>query len=193
MKSAGVAAVILAAGGSRRLGRPKQLVDYQGETLIARSVRIAREAGLEPVVVVVGAEREAVRAAARAKVSFAENDDWREGIASSMRAGLKAVEEIAPDAAGVVMMACDQPRLTAEHLLRLVDGFAAGALVCSMYAGVRGVPAVFPRSMFPELMKLSGDVGARKLLGHGGWSVVEVPFDGGEVDIDAPEDLGRLH
>jgi molybdenum cofactor cytidylyltransferase len=192
MKSAGVAAIILAAGASRRLGRPKQLVEYKGETLIARAARIAREAGLEPVVVVLGAEREAVRAAVRAKVVFAENDEWQEGIASSMRAGLKAVEEVAPGAEGVLMMPCDQPQLTAEHLSRLVDCFADGAMVCSTYAGVRGVPAVFAREAFPALMMLSGDVGARKLLVDPVRRVIEVAFEGGEVDIDAPEDLGRL-
>jgi CTP:molybdopterin cytidylyltransferase MocA len=185
-----VAAIVLAAGASRRLGRPKQLVEYRGETLIARAVRIAGEAGLDPVIVVLGAEREAVRAAVpREGVVFVENDAWAEGIASSMRAGLKA---LGPDVVGALMMPCDQPRLSAEHLSRMVSLFTEDAIVASTYASVRGVPAVFPQEAWSELMKLSGDVGARRLLQSPAWAVVEVVFEGGDVDIDAPEDLERL-
>jgi CTP:molybdopterin cytidylyltransferase MocA len=185
-----IAAIILAAGASRRLARPKQLVEYRGETLIARAVRIAVEAGLEPVIVVLGAERVAVRTAVRDEgVVFVENDAWAEGIASSMRAGLKA---LGPDVAGALMMPCDQPRLSADHLSRMVGSFRDGAIVASTYAGVRGVPAVFARDSWSELMKLSGDVGARRLLMNPAWTVVEVVFEGGEVDIDAPEDLEGL-
>jgi CTP:molybdopterin cytidylyltransferase MocA len=188
-----IAAIILAAGASRRLGRPKQLVEYKGERLIERAVRIAREAGLEPVIVVLGAEMDAVRAQVRdERVLFVENDAWQEGIASSMRAGLDMLETIGPDAEGALIMPCDQPRLNAEHLSWMASLFVEGSIVASTYAGVRGVPAVFPRNAWSELMKLSGDVGARKLLSSPEWRVVEVAFEGGEVDIDAPEDLAEL-
>ena len=191
MKGVGVAAIILAAGASRRLGRPKQLVQYEGETLIARAVRIAHEAELQPVIVVLGAEADAVRAAVRdERVLFVENDAWPEGIASSMRAGLRGVPA---DAAGALMMPCDQPRLSAAHLWHMVSSFAEGrTVVASTYAGVRGVPAVFPRDTWSELMKLAGDVGARRFLMDSALPVVEISFEGGEVDIDAPEDLEQL-
>jgi len=196
MSDVPVAAVILAAGASRRLRRPKQLVEYEGETLLARAIRLAREAGFSPVVVVLGAEREAIRAgAALGDAVVVENEAWQEGIASSMRAGLRAIAEREPGAAGALMMPCDQPRLSADHLRRLLSAFRAEdgeAIVASVYAGARGVPALFPAAMFPRLNLLAGDVGARRLLMNSKWPVVEVAFEGGEVDIDAPEDLDEL-
>lgn len=192
MNPSQVAAIILAAGASRRLGRPKQLVEYNAETLIARAVRIARDAQLHPVIVVLGANADAVRLAAGPSVLFAENHSWEEGIASSMRAGLTAVRSAAPEALGALIMPCDQPCLTTAHLSRLADSFAGEHIVCSTYAGVRGVPAVLPRDTWNDLMNLRGDVGARKLLIDPARHVLEIPFEGGELDIDAPEDLDQL-
>jgi molybdenum cofactor cytidylyltransferase len=196
MTNASVAAIILAAGASRRLGTPKQLVQYKGETLLARAIRIAREAGLSPLIVVLGAESDAMRAAVKAEDAvFVENDAWREGIASSMRAGLDAMKDLAPHSTGVLIMPCDQPRLSADHLRRLMNTFSAEAvpcIVCSAYGGVRGVPAVFPLSAVPALKGLTGDVGARRLLADPPCRVIEVAFAGGEIDIDAPQDLAQL-
>lgn len=195
MTDAVVAAIVLAAGASKRLGRPKQLVRYQGETLLGRALRLAREAGLSPVIVVLGAEGDAIRAAVKAEDAvFVANGAWREGIASSMRAGLEAMEDVAHHSAGVLMMPCDQPRLSAAHLGALVGAFRGDseAIACSTYAGVRGVPAVFPMSAVPALKGLTGDVGARKILADAPCRVIEVAFAGGEIDIDAPEDLARL-
>jgi molybdenum cofactor cytidylyltransferase len=191
-----VAAVILAAGASRRPGRPKQLIPYQGETLLARAIRFAKDAGFHPVVAVLGAERDAIRAAIPpGSAVFIDNDAWQEGIASSMRAGLRAIAEHTPQPAGVLMMPCDQPRLTADHLRMLLGAFRAENgpfIVASLYSGVRGVPALFPAAMFPQLNSLSGDTGARKLLLDPPVPVLEVAFPGGEVDIDSPDDLAHL-
>jgi molybdenum cofactor cytidylyltransferase len=196
VSGAEVAAVILAAGASRRLGRPKQLIDYEGETLLKRAVRLAREAGFHPVVVVLGAESEAIRTGiAAGDAVVVDNDAWQEGIASSMRAGLRAIAEHEPQSAGVLMMPCDQPRLSADHLRMLLSTFRAErgpCIVASVYAGARGVPALFPAAMFSELNLLSGDMGARKLLVDAPVPVLEVGFPGGEVDIDSPGDLAQL-
>ena len=196
MTDAGVAAVILAAGASRRLGTPKQLIQFNGETLLARAIRLAREARLQPIIVVLGAEYDAITAAVSPNSAvFIYNEEWPEGMASSMRAGLDAADDIAPQCPAVLIMPCDQPRLSAEHLRAVAAASAAETepcIACSTYAGVRGVPALFPRSAVAELKALSGDAGARKLLMNPPCRVIEVPFPGGEIDIDAREDLAEL-
>lgn len=191
-----VAAVIVAAGSSSRLGQPKQLLTIDGESMLERAIRVAHEGGASPVFVVLGAHRGVIEkrvnlAAARIVV----NDEWEEGLASSIRAGVNAVETEAPDAPGVLLMTCDQPRLTADHLRRMMDEFKAHAganAIASNYAGTRGIPAVFPRQAMADLSALRGDKGARGLLAQPPWPVTEIPFEGGEVDIDRPEDLAQL-
>ena len=191
-----VAAIILAAGGSSRLGQPKQLLVYRGETLLNRAIRLACEAGASPAIAVLGAKYDTVRASLQDRTSIpVHNDRWRQGIASSIYEGVRALALCAPDAAGVLLMSCDQPRLTAEHLHMLFAAFTAAeanAIVTSTYAGVHGVPAVFPRATFAELRALRGDKGARSIIERSDFSVIDVEFAGGEVDIDSPSDLAKL-
>ena len=218
-----VAAIVLAAGASRRLGQPKQLLMYCGETLIARAIRLANEAGATPVIAVLGAYHERICAAVPFnnlskldgldkldglnkldKLDNANNannaipvvnSDWEQGIATSIHAALRALENLAPQASGALILGCDQPRLAAEHLHALLEAFAAQAapaIVASAYAGVLGIPAVFPRRVFAELLALRGDQGARSLLMQPTCSLIALPFPGGEVDIDLPADLAQL-
>jgi len=191
-----VAAIILAAGASRRLGQSKQLLQFGGETLLERALRLAKEAGAAPVLAVVGAQFAEICAS----ISFNEaipvfNDRWELGLSSSIHTGLHTLEACAPDASGALVMSCDQPRLTSDHLHALIEEFAAQtapAIVASSYAGVRGAPAVFPRDVFPQLLALSGDKGARALLIEPPCPVIALPFDGGELDIDLPSDLKHI-
>jgi CTP:molybdopterin cytidylyltransferase MocA len=191
-----VTAIILAAGGSRRLGQPKQLVAFHGETLLARAIRLANEAGALPVVVVLGADFVTIRAAiGKPDCIPIFNDRWRQGMASSIEAGVRALGVCAPEAEGVLLMGCDQPLLTADHLRALLVEFTASsseAIVASSYAGVHGVPAVFPSSTFAELRALRGDKGARSVIERQPCPVAAVEFEGGKVDIDTPEDLSQL-
>jgi CTP:molybdopterin cytidylyltransferase MocA len=191
-----VAAIVLAAGASRRLGQPKQLLTFMGETLLARSIRLAKEAGADPVLVVLGAHRERIRTTVSLDdMEIAINEEWEQGIATSIHAGLKKLEAIAHDAQGVLILSCDQPRLSAAHLRGLIDSFCAqseNSIVASAYARVLGIPAVFPRIAFPHLLVLSGDKGARALLAKPPCRLVSLPFEGGEIDIDQPGDLAEL-
>ncbi|HEY9126714.1 MAG TPA: nucleotidyltransferase family protein [Acidobacteriaceae bacterium] len=186
-----IAAIVLAAGASRRLGQPKQLVRAGDETLLERTLRVAREAGLREVFAVLGAHAERILKEADLGISIAvENAAWETGMASSIHAGLRAALEQTPDLEAVMLLVCDQPRLTAAHLVRLIDAAQEGEVVASAYGGVPGVPAVFPASAFARLMELQGDAGARRLLQDR--SVLTVAFEEGVIDVDTEEDLRRI-
>lgn len=191
-----IPAVILAAGASRRLGQTKQLLSYRGEFLIERAIRLANEAGAAPVIAVLGAHSDTIRSSIAWKnVIISINEEWEQGIAASIHAGLKTLEAAAKDASGVLILSCDQPRLSATHLRALVEAFTGqtqAAIVASAYAGIHGVPAVFPRSMFSDLRALRGDRGARALLVNPPCNLIALNFEGGELDIDEPGDLAQL-
>lgn len=192
----GIPAIVLAAGASTRLGQPKQLVEYQGETLLARTIRLAQEAGADPVFVVLGANLDAILPTGlRDGAVPVINKDWEEGISSSIQAGLRAVHGELPATAGVLLLACDQPRLSVAHLKALLRSFALEyevVIVTSVYNGAVGIPAVFPRGAFRQLFELRGDTGARALLGKPAFPVIRLPFPDGEIDIDTPADLDQL-
>lgn len=192
-----VAAIVLAAGASRRLGQPKQLLMHGGETLLMRAVRLANQAGATPVLTILGANIEAIRDSVGLVPNSIPviNDKWEQGISTSIYAGLKSLNEVAPNAPGALILSCDQPRLGADHQRTLIQTFLAQSeptIVASTYSDVVGIPAVFPRLAFPHLLALRGDKGARALLIDPPCPLIAIPFPGGEVDIDRPEDLKQL-
>ena len=141
------AAIILAAGGSSRLGQPKQLVAVDGAPLLVRSVRAAFDAGLWPVVVVVGHEADRMRHHLRAlPVLIADNPRWSGGMASSVVAGLKTAKSFSASLPGVVIAACDQPRLCPAHFQTLLDTASAtrASVVASRYAGRPAASRKYP-------------------------------------------------
>jgi molybdenum cofactor cytidylyltransferase len=191
-----VAAIVLAAGASRRLGQPKQLLMHGGETMIDRAIRLANESGASPVMAVLGAHCELICKTALMRDAIPIiNRAWDQGISASIQAGLAALEDSTPEIAGVLILGCDQPKLTTGHLQALLEEFGAlapPAIVASTYQGAAGIPAVFPRKVFARLHALSGDMGARALLTQPPCRLVALPFDGGEIDIDLPDDIAHL-
>jgi molybdenum cofactor cytidylyltransferase len=184
-----IPAVILAAGASRRLGEPKQLVEVGGETMIHRMARIALLA-CDPVLVVLGFEAERIKDALRdLPVGRVRNLDWEEGMASSLRT---AVSALPLDARAALFLVCDQPAVDQELIEKLlaVHQEHPDRRIASVYAGTRGIPALLPRRDFDAILQLRGDRGAKPLLQDP--DVVEVPFPGGELDLDLPEDLRKL-
>jgi molybdenum cofactor cytidylyltransferase len=187
-----IGAVILAAGGSSRLRRPKQLLRFRGETLIARAVRAATEARCTPIVVVTGDASDAIRNEIRATPAVViENVDWRRGLGTSIAAGMRSLID-STDA--VVLLTCDQPLVEAALIAELIEvrKQTAKPIVASSYMSTLGVPALFDRSCFPALLSLPDDSGAKSLIVGRPGDVASVPFEDGAIDIDTPEDFQRL-
>jgi molybdenum cofactor cytidylyltransferase len=192
---AGIGAVILAAGASTRMGMPKQLLQFGGETMLRRAACVALETGCRPVVVVTGADAAASRKVLRGlDVREAENQQWESGISSSVRVGIEALVMATPQTAAVVLMLCDQPFVTREIISRLVTAHreTGRSIVASRYGGSYGVPALFGKAHFAELATLKGAVGAKQVIQKHLPKVHLVPFPEGEIDIDTPDDLARL-
>jgi molybdenum cofactor cytidylyltransferase len=161
-------AIVLAAGSSSRLGRPKQTIVYRGETLLARAERVAREVADDVIV-----------------VTRDNNPDADEGIASSIRAGVNAAGE-----ARLLITLCDQPLITAEHLRALIAIDAP--IVATLYNGIAGVPAIFAPELIPELLALRGDRGARAVIERYRDVTRTVAFEPAAIDIDTEDDLRAL-
>ncbi|MET0795409.1 MAG: nucleotidyltransferase family protein [Polyangiaceae bacterium] len=189
--SSRVACVVLAAGASRRLGYPKQLALHHGVPLVRWAALCATRSSAAETALVVGAHADAVSAAvAGVPITLLDNPHWSEGLSSSIRCAVSWAEQ--RDCAGLLLLLCDQPRLVAQHLSRLIQLFEQGGLtVASHYAGKNAVPAIFPRSDFRELSRLEGDSGAGRLL-NGGALVVDVAWPDGAYDVDTEEEARAL-
>lgn len=199
-----VAAVLLAAGASRRLGHAKQLLaDASGTVAVVRVARALHEAGYAPVVVVLGAHATEVGAAlAGEEVELVTNSAWQHGMGSSIAVGIAALARLAPESPGALICPCDMPAVTVSHLRALRTHFDGRTRVASTYGNavhedaahgdaVRGIPAILPREDWPWLAALIGDSGARPLLRDARTRTVALP--GGEFDLDTPSDLARWH
>jgi molybdenum cofactor cytidylyltransferase len=188
----GLHAIVLAAGASSRFGSAKQLVRVAGRPLLHTAVARAAEVAGTAVSVVLGARAaELTPLLKHSQASVIINRDWREGLASSIRAG---VARLPPSCMAVLLTLVDQPAVTAEDLKRLVSAWRRQPdyIAAARYGTTTGVPAIFPRSTFPDLQSLRGDTGARALLQRNPDRVVRVPMASAALDIDTPEDLLKL-
>ena len=189
----GLHAIVLAAGASTRFGSPKQLVRVAGRPLLHSALARAADVAGSAVSVVLGAHAaELTPLLTHSQALIVINRDWREGIASSIRAG---VSRLPPSCNAVLLMLADQAAVTAEDLKRLVSAWRRQPdyIVAARYGMTTGVPAVFPRSVFADLAALRGDTGARALLQRNPDRVVRVPMASAAIDIDTTEDLLKIH
>ena len=194
--TAKTALTLLAAGASTRMGQPKQLLRYQGESLLRRSLRIAMETPFRPIVVVLGAraaELEAELEEAEAQIVY--NSAWATGMGSSAATGLEALLRTEPELDAVFFILVDQPYLTAAHLVEMkkqLDAALEKVGAASAYEGTLGVPALFRKALFPELMQLHGKKGAKPVIEKYRAQLLAVPFPQGRIDLDTPEDWYRF-
>jgi molybdenum cofactor cytidylyltransferase len=188
-----LAGVILAAGGSRRLGQPKQLCEWEGKSLICRAVETSLAICGADVIVVTGANASEVEASISSyPIQIARNLNWEAGMSASLRTGIQKL--CGSEISGVLVMLCDQPMLNVGDLTRLVTVWQTlpEEPAAAEYKGVTRVPAIFPEHRLPALMALQGDTGARALLdAYPTVSSVEIPS--AAFDIDTVEDLARLN
>lgn len=186
-----VTGVVLAAGGSKRLGTPKQLLPYRDTTVLGASLDVARGAGFDQLIVTLGGAGQAVRAAVPLDgADVVTSDDFGNGCSSSLRAALERVD---PRAAGIVLLLGDQPRMDPATVRRLVtEEPAADIMVCRYIDGI-GHPFWLSRSVFGELGQLHGDKGVWKLVESGRYEVRELAVDGPiPLDVDTWDDYQRL-
>jgi xanthine dehydrogenase accessory factor len=185
-----IAAAVLAAGGSSRLGAPKQLLSIDGVPLVRRAVDAVCGAPVVAIAAVLGAVADDVQAAlAGSAATLLHNPDWTLGLASSLHVAVSFAHEQGADA--LLVSVCDQPYLTPSHLARLCDTYrTTHGKVASGYADIRGVPAIFPRADFHALRALRGDRGASKLLR--GDDVTVITWDEGRMDLDTRDDVARF-
>jgi molybdenum cofactor cytidylyltransferase len=189
-----IAALILAAGASSRMGRPKQLLDWEGRPLVRAAAEVALAAQLDPLLVVVGgAQAQVAEALAGLPLRLIANPDYAAGQSTSLRAGIAALGQ---DVDAVVVLLGDQPFVTAAIVEQLVAEWRSSEalIVAPTYAGQRGNPVLFARAVFPELLAVQGDQGARAVLATDRLRVHLVPFNDARplADIDTPEDYERL-
>jgi 4-nitrophenyl phosphatase len=191
-----IAAVILAAGGSTRFGQPKQLLDWGGVPLLAHVADVALAARVAPVIAVLGCQAQAAHTALRRSarpVHVAMNWRWKEGLSTSVQAGLAGLP---PEMEAAIFLQCDQPLVTPDLLRALIARFeeTGAPIVHPSHAGQRSTPVLFARRLFPELAAVSGDEGGRSLIARYAKDVATVDVADPDVlaDVDTPADYDRL-
>jgi CTP:molybdopterin cytidylyltransferase MocA/xanthine/CO dehydrogenase XdhC/CoxF family maturation factor len=184
--------VVLAAGGSKRFGGFKQMLEWEGESLLRRAVRIGTGLCGDRVVVVHGPKpTKCQRELNGFDLKHVTNENWENGMALSLKSGLRALPG---DCTGVLVLLCDQPLLRQDRVAQLMELWRhqPEKIVASTYGDAHGVPAIFPRRMFPELLKLTGDRGARAVIDAHPQDVLEVDMPEAAVDIDTQADYASL-
>jgi molybdenum cofactor cytidylyltransferase len=190
--SEGLYTVVLAAGASTRFGSPKQLVRLAGRPLLHIAVTRAAEVSGNALIVVLGSgAAELAPLLKHTPGSVVVNQDWREGLASSIRTG---VARLPASCTGVMLVLADQAAVTADDLRRLAGTWRKQPqyIAAAQFAGTTGAPAIFPRTAFRDLAELRGDLGAHALLRRLADRVVRVAMPSAALDVDTPEDLLAL-
>jgi molybdenum cofactor cytidylyltransferase len=187
----GVAGIILAAGASSRMGQAKQLLKWQGKTLLQHTIETAQQSALSPLVVVLGARASQIQAhLVNCQAEIILNEKWESGMGSTIAAGLKYALQLRPELEGACFLLTDQPYLRPPIITEMLRQFRrTGAVgVAARYKDTLGVPALFHQQLFTELLALDGQRGAQPLLRKYAREIESISFPKGAIDMDYPED-----
>jgi molybdenum cofactor cytidylyltransferase len=187
--------IILAAGSSSRLGKPKQTLILNGKSLLQHAIDEGLSSACDAVLVVLGAnELEILASLASPKVVICKNPNWKQGLSTSIRCGIDELTKSFPDIKQAIIMPCDQPFVDAKLLNQLLSEKEASAkdIVACSYDGTYGTPAIFDKHVFSELQSLTGDQGAKKIILASKDRVSVIPFALANIDIDTEEDYRRV-
>jgi molybdenum cofactor cytidylyltransferase len=190
-----VAGIILAAGAATRMGQLKQLLPFRGSTFIEHTLAQAIHAEFHPIIAAVGAQSDAVRKAlAGCDVLIVENSRWQSGMGSSLAAGIRHLESLKADSDAAAILLSDQPLVTADHLKQMASLLlqSSAAVIAARYRETLGVPAIFKRCLFPQLISLPPEAGARALLRDSKEDVICFDLPEAAIDIDTPDDFAAL-
>jgi molybdenum cofactor cytidylyltransferase len=187
--------IILAAGAATRMGRPKQLLSYQGRSLILHAVEVALASLCQPIIVVLGAYVEQIKPELMPKaVQVVENSQWQEGMSSSIRAGISMLLKTNSKLDAVIISLADQPLVSPQIFNQLIQSYqeTQKVIIASKYNETTGVPALFSNALFPELMQLEGDKGAKALIQKYIDTGLILLIPEAAIDIDTPDDYKQL-
>jgi len=187
--------ILLAAGASRRLGKPKQLLPYAGKTMLQHVLHTVLHERDAPVVLVLGSGASLyLRELDEERIFLTINTEWEKGMGTSIKAGLTALLDKLPDIESVIIMTCDQPYISGKVLDELIETKQKSGkpIVASSYAETLGPPVIFSSQYFPDLMQLEGDSGARKIITQHPDEVASISFPEGNIDIDTQADYEAL-
>ena len=191
-----IGVVILAAGASTRLGKPKQLLRYHGKSLLQNAIDAAVSSAANTVLIVLGANADEItNEIDRSGISIIINTEWNEGMASSVTIGLNELLFISPSIEAAIFMVCDQPHISSQLINGLINVHrqTGKPIVTCNYGDTIGPPALFHRTLFNEIMQLKGDVGARMIIQQHSDEVATVLFPEGKIDIDTIDDYEALN
>lgn len=191
----GLAVLILAAGESKRLGTPKQLLKFHSYTLLEHAVQNARAVS-EKIFVVLGAHAECIeKKTALSDCQIVTNANWQNGMGSSLAAGVQSITHKIPDCKNILVLLTDQPKVSRGLLNSLVDAHhqESNLITACNYGPTFGVPAVFNQQLFGELLSLKGDRGAKSVIKSNFDKTGFIDFPAGYIDIDTPDDLKLLN
>ena len=189
------AAIILAAGSSSRMGQSKQLLKIKGESLIRRTIKTVIDSGVDQVVVILGSDQQTLHQEIVAlPIQIIVNQNWKKGMGSSIKSGVQFVMDHFPSCQSILFTVCDQPLLPSGHLKKLIAALQMGenSIVASFYSGSPGIPVLFGRSMFKELLNVNNAHGAKKVIHAHSKSTYLIEFPQGAIDLDTPGDWEKF-